>query len=60
MTTSDEDKDTILGSHTLARSRALGCMWVTHAVAAVLVNDDPIRKRFIMGLNVQSTFPRIQ
>lgn len=32
----------------------------THAVAAVLVDDDPVGKRLIMGLNVQSAFPRIQ
>lgn len=45
------------------RSHAHGppaACWITHGVAAMLVNDDSIRKRFIVGLNVQSTFSVIQ
>lgn len=45
--TVSRDGRTILGSH-------------THGVAAMLVNDDPIGKRFIMSLDVQSALPGIQ
>lgn len=33
---------------------------LTHRIAAVLVDDDPVRKRLIVGLNVQSAISRIQ
>lgn len=33
---------------------------VTHRIAAVLVDDNPVRKCLIVGLNVQSAISRIQ
>lgn len=32
----------------------------THRVAAVLVDDDPVRKRLVVRLDVQSALSRIQ
>ena len=33
---------------------------MTHRIAAVLMDDDPVRKRLIVGLDVQSAISRIQ
>lgn len=53
------DGHTTPGSHLPARSRSPGARG-THGVAAVLIDDDPVRERFVVGLDVQSTLPRIQ